>query len=156
MKRLPIVLASTTIFAVAGAALAGSHGGNPAVTARQSHMQLYQHNLIILGAMAKGDTEYSAEAAQAAADNIVALTKLSQAGYWPQGSDRDAIGNVTRASAALWQNYPDVIEKATAVTEAAANLASVASNGQEALGPAIGALGGACTACHKSYRLSDN
>lgn len=150
------LILTAAIAAIAAPVWAGGHGGNPAVTARQSHMQLYQHNLIILGNMAKGDVDYDADAAQAAANNIVALVNLSQAGYWPQGSDNGALGDVTRAKPDLWQNYPDVIEKAGAVKAAAEALAMAASNGQAALGPAVGALGGACTECHKSFRASSN
>lgn len=151
-----ILLTSAVIAATSGLAFAGSHGGNPAVKARQSHMQLYQHNLNIIGAMAKGEAEYDAEAATAAANNIVALTNMSQAGYWPEGSDTEALGEETRALPALWADFPKVMESAGAVKEAAANLASVAGTGQEALGPALGQLGGACTECHKAFRQSNN
>ena len=48
------IILSATIAATAGLVFAASHGGNPAVKARQSHMQLHVHNISILGAMAKG------------------------------------------------------------------------------------------------------
>lgn len=148
--RTPLI--ATLIAATCGtAALAGGHA-NSAVTARKAHMNLYQHNLTILGNMARGNTEYDAEAAGAAASNIVALTQLSQAGYWDQGTDAESIEG-TRASPDLWQNFPDVIEKAQAVSAAAVALEAAAGDGAEALGAAVGALGGACTACHRSYRL---
>jgi cytochrome c556 len=119
-------------------------------------MGLYNHNLGILGKMAKGETEYNADDAQAAANNILALTGMSHVGYWPAGSDNGALGDVTRAKPELWQNFPDVIEKAGAVRAAAEGLAAVAGNGQEGLGAAVGALGGACTECHKAYRTPAN
>ena len=156
MSKLPLILASIAAIGVAGAALAGSHGGNPAVKARQAHMSLYGHNLGVIGAMAKGEAEYNAEAAMAAANNIVSLVGMSQMSYWPAGSDNGALGDETRALPKIWEEFPSVMEKVGAVKAAADNLAAVAGNGQEALGPALGPLGGACTECHKAYRAPRN
>ena len=39
--------------------------------------------------------------------------------------------------------------------QAAASLQQVAATGQEALGPAVGQLGGACKACHDTYRAPE-
>ena len=142
-------LISTT---VAGVAIAGGHGGtNPAVKARQSHMQLYQHNLVVLGQMARGNVEYNADAANAAASNIVALTQLNQMSYWPPGTDSDTLTE-SNALPVLWESFPEVIEKATAVAEAAQALQAAAGNGVAEMGPALGALGQACTACHESFQ----
>ena len=72
------------------AVLAASHA-NPAaeaaVKARKAHMQLYAHNLGILGAMAKGEVDFDAEAAQSAAGNLVMLAGINEASYWVEGSD---------------------------------------------------------------------
>ena len=58
---MKIALASISLAAVVlGTAVsAGGHGGNPAVKARQAHMQLYGFNLGALGAMAKGCLLYT-------------------------------------------------------------------------------------------------
>ncbi len=146
LGSVAIVVAATTVYA---ASHAGPHAG--AITARKSHMQLYQHNLIILGGMARGNVDYDADAAKAAASNIAALTRMSQAGYWPQGSDAGSVEG-TRAMPALWENFPDVMAKAGAVAEAAAQLEATAGDGVEAIQAGVGQLGGACTACHKAYR----
>lgn len=154
LKR--IIAASALIAVTSGLAFAGGHGGNPAVKARKAHMSLYEHNLGVIGAMAKGDVEYNADAASAAANNILTLISVNQMSYWPQGTDNGALGEETRALPAIWEDFPKVMEKAGAVKAAAENLASVAGTGQEALGPAVGQLGGACTECHKSFRASQN
>lgn len=141
--------------AFATVAISGGHSDrNPAVVARQSHMELYQHNLIVLGSMARGNVDYNADAAQAAATNIVKLTTLNQMSYWPPGTDNESIDG-TRALPALWQNFPEVIAKATAVAEAALALEAAAGTGVEAMGAALGPLGQACTACHESFRQAD-
>lgn len=156
MNRLPIVLASVSALAVAGVAFAASHGGNPAVKARQSHMQLNSFNLGVLGAMAKGEVEYDAARAQGAANNLVALATMSQGGYWVPGTSNAELGDETRALPAIWEAGSKAGEIAGQLAEAAQNLAAVAGNGQEALGPALGPVGQACGACHEDYRQSNN
>ena len=136
---------------IATASFAGGHGGNPAVDARQAHMKLYGFNLGILGGMARGNAEYDAEMASAAAANMAALVKLNQSAYWPMGSDNASIEG-TRALPALWENFGDVMKISGDFVAAAENLAAVAGNGLEALQGAIGPVGGACGACHKAYR----
>ena len=150
------IITSAVIVATAGLAFAGGHGGNPAVTARKAHMQLYAHNLGILGAMAKGEVEYNAEAAAAAANNLASLSTLNQASYWVPGTSNAELGEETRALPAIWEAGSNAAAIGGQMAEAAAALAAVAGNGQEALGPALGPVGGACGACHKDYRQSNN
>ena len=154
MIRLPIILASAAAISVATLAFAGGHSGNPAVKARKSHMQLYAHNLGILGAMAKGETEYSAEAATGAANNLVALTSMSQMSYWPAGTSSDDLPDESRALPAIWEDggSAKAIEIGTAMNAAAVELAAVAGNGQEAIGPALGPVGRQCGACHEAFQ----
>ena len=158
MIRLPVIFASAVAITVAGIAVAGGHGGNPAVKARKSHMQLYAHNLGILGAMAKGEAEYNADAASAAAGNLAALTQMNQMSYWPAGTSSEDLGDETRALPAIWDDggFAKAIEISTALASAATNLASVAGNGQEALGPALGPVGKECGACHKAFQQPRN
>lgn len=149
---------AAVLAATAGIALAGGHGGNPAVKARKAHMQLYAFNLGVLGAMAKGETEYNADAAKAAADNLATMTGLSHRNYWPQGSSTDDLGEETRALPALWEEggFAKAGEIGGALNEAAVNLAAVAGDGQEAIGPALGAVGQQCGACHKAFQQPRN
>ena len=114
-------------------------------------MKLNGHNVFYLLGMAGGRTEYDAAAAQTAADNAVLLAQISQSRYWPPGSDSDAVEG-TNALPALWENFPDVIEKLNAVTAAALELQAVAGTGLEPMGAAATALNNACNACHKAYR----
>lgn len=122
-----------------------------AVKARQGQMQLYAHNLGVLGAMAKGDVAYDAAAAQAAADNLVAVSGLNAMTMWPQGSDNESIEG-SRAKAEIWSNFPDVAAKGAALSEAAVAMAAGAGTDLASLQAAMGPLGGACGACHKAYR----
>ena len=149
-------LAAATV-AVVTTATAGGHGGNPAVKARKAHMQLYAHNLGILGAMAKGEVEYNADAAMAAASNMQTLSaSINQMSYWAPGTSNAELGEETTALPAIWESGSNAQAIGMKLAEASANLAAVAGDGQEALGPALGPVGGACGECHKAYRQSDN
>ncbi len=152
-------LAFTAAFgalAVAGTAIADSHAGlPPAVKARQAHMQLYAHNLGILGGMARGNAEYSAEAASAAASNLAALSQLDQMTYWAPGTDSDTVEG-SKALPALWENIPDAVSKGQALATAAVALSETAGNGLEAVQAGLGPVGRACGSCHEAYQLSDN
>lgn len=151
MTRLPLVLAISAAVALPAFAVAQDRAMQTAIEARQGIFQNYQLMLMQLGGMARGTIAYDADTAQAAADNLVALTELNAQFSWPAGSDNASVEG-TRARPEIWSNFDDVVTKAVALNEAAVALAAVASTGQEAIGPALGPVGAACTACHDSYR----
>jgi cytochrome c556 len=122
--------------------------------ARQGQFRLLALNLGVLGGMARGTVPYDAAAAQAAADNLVAISSLDQGAMWPEGSDSMSIEG-TRAMPSIWEDNADFLEKWGAVASGAQAVAAVASNGQEAIGPALGPLGGSCKACHEAHRTPD-
>lgn len=156
--RIPLGIAAIlSITGLVGSVVAESHADpalSAAVKARQAQMTLYAFNLGQLGAMARGNAPYDAEAATAAATNLQALTSLNASAIWPQGSDSEAMEG-TRALPALWQNFPDVMEQAAALNAAADAMVEAAGTDLAALQGAMGALGGACGACHKAYREPD-
>lgn len=153
--KLILSLALAAVVATTTSVVAGGHGGNPAVTARKAHMNLYQHNLAILGNMARGNAEYDAAAAQAAADNLVVLTTMSQAGYWVPGTTNAELGDETRTLPAIFGADSTARAIGGDLAAASAALAAVASDGLDAIGPALGPVGGACTACHRPYRARE-
>ena len=144
-----LVAASTTVLATS--ALADGHIDG-AIKARKAVMTLYGASLGPLGSMAKGETDYDAEAAQAFANNLVAAVSIDQRAMWPQGSDNAAMGDKTRALPEIWTTYPAVEEKSQALKDAAAGLASAAGSGLEALQGAIGPVGKSCGGCHETFR----
>lgn len=145
-----ICLSAAICGLTAGAAAAQSHGFQ--IKAREGLMATAALNLGVLGSMAKGEAPYDATAAQDAADNLVAVSMVKQnMVLWPEGSDNGA-DPVTRAAPEIWSDFSGFQQKWTDFGTAAAGLQTVAANGQEALGPAMGPLGAACGACHKAYR----
>jgi len=155
---MKFALASVSLAAVVlgTAVYAGGHGGNPAVKARQAHMQLYGFNLGALGAMAKGEVEYDAEAAKALAGNFAALAAFDQTAYWTPGTSNAELGKETRALPKIWEEGSTAGQINQELAVAAAQLAAVAGDGQAALGAALGAAGKSCGDCHKAYRAPAN
>ncbi len=152
------ILASVSLAAlVLGTTVwAGGHGGNPAVKARQAHMQLYSFNLGALGAMAKGDVEYDAEAAMAAASNIAALAAFNQAAYWLPGTSNAELGKETRALPKIWEAGSTAGQINEELATASAQLAAVAGDGKAEMAAGLGGVGKACGDCHKAYRAPAN
>jgi cytochrome c556 len=148
----PIFTTALAALAVVAAVSAPAFANEAAIKARQSLMQIYAFNLGQLGAMAKGEAEYNAEAAKGAADNLVAASSMYQGALWPQGSDNVSMPGKTAALPALWATYPAVIENAKALSAAAAAMAAVAGTDLAGLQGAMGAVGGACSGCHKTLR----
>ena len=143
----PIIAA----FALLSGALADGHDGDPAVNARQAHMKLYSFNLDVIGAMVKGEVDYNADAAQAAADNLMALAAMNQSAYWVPGTWTVELDG-TKAKPEIWDEGSRFEELGDQLIEAADQLAAVAVDGQDALRGAIRGVGGACSACHRNYR----
>ncbi|WP_425102100.1 c-type cytochrome [Tropicibacter sp. S64] len=122
--------------------------------ARQGQFNILALNLGVLGGMAKGSIPYDAEGAKAAADSIVGVTMVHQATLFPMDTDTMSVDG-TRAEPAIWENFGDFEAKWAALGEAAAEAQSTVAGGQEAVGPALGKLGGACKACHDTYRAPE-
>lgn len=124
-----------------------------AIKARQAQMQMYAFNLGLLGGMAKGEIDYNADAAKAAASNLASLAKLDQSRMWPKGSDLETLGKDKTASlAVLWSAESTGREKGMAMATAAMAMETAAGDGLDALRGAIGPLGKSCGGCHELYR----
>ncbi|SDN29349.1 Cytochrome c556 [Lutimaribacter pacificus] len=158
MKQSFTILAGAVVaVAMAGTVIAQSDGDKAAEAAqdaREAQMDLYAFNLGLLGDMAKGAVPYDAAAAQAAAENLAALSALDQSRLWPEGSGEMSIE--TRAKVDIWDDMDDFTAKADDLMKAAAAMAEVAGTGLEAVQGQMGALGGACGACHKAYRAPES
>lgn len=122
------------------------------VKARKAEMTLRAFNLGQLGAMAKGEVEYNADAAKAAAQNLKVLSSLNGMAMWPKGSDNVAMGDKTNALPALWENFPKAIEATKALSAAVDVMADAAGKDLASLQGAMGAVGKACGSCHTQFR----
>jgi len=124
-----------------------------AIKGRQAMFQTYGFNMGILGAMAKEKMEYDADLAKESASNLLAAANFGQSAMWPAGSDNENPANArTRALPAIWNEYPDVVEKSEALKTASVVLAAQAGEGLDALEGAINDVGASCKGCHDDYR----
>ena len=159
MKRiLAAGLVTLGMFAVTTTAYSGGHAKlEKPIKARQAAMTLYSFNIGILAAMVKGEAEYDAKAAEAAAKDLLSAASLENgAAMWPQGSDSEAFPGVTRAKKEIWTTYPAVVEKSKAMKEAATAMVAAAGGGLDSLKGALGPVGGACKGCHDDFRAPKN
>lgn len=153
LRNIALAATATAIIG-AGAAVAQDNFRFP-LKARQGQMATLAVNLGILGGMAKGEMDYNAELAQTAADNIVAISSLNLMPLLPQGSDSDSIEG-TRAKPSVWTDNADFLSEWENLGKQAIAMQEVASNGADAIGPAMGGLGKACQTCHESHQVPRN
>lgn len=156
MKYTLGLICSLVIAGSVGMSAANAEGKfDNAIKARKALMSLYAWNLGQLGAMAKGDVDYNPEAAVTAAENIRIIATMNNGAAWPQGSDSTALPGQTRAKVEAWTTYPESAELNKSLAAAATAMTEVAGTGLESVQANIGAIGGACTACHKKFRETE-
>ncbi|HKK97187.1 MAG TPA: cytochrome c [Marivita sp.] len=153
MKHVKTMVALAAM--VSGTAVYAQDDFSGQLKARQGQFRIMAINLGILGSMAKGEMEYSAKAAQNAADSLVAVSMVHQPPLWPEGSDGMAIDG-TRAEASIWDENEDFLSKWADFGTAAQAMQASAGDGQDALGPLMGQVGGTCKACHDNHRAPAN
>ena len=152
----PLLLATIAAASMtAGTAVFAQDDFEGQLKARQGQFQIIALNLGILGNMARGQLDYDADAAQAAADTLVAVSQIQQAPMWPEGSDNSALDN-TRAQPTIWADLDDFQSKWAAFGEGALTIQAAAGDGAGALGPALGPIGGSCKACHDAHRAPED
>ncbi|MCV6825429.1 MULTISPECIES: c-type cytochrome [Halocynthiibacter] len=157
--KLTLLAGAVALGTLGSAAIGDSHDEKAllaAVEARQAVMKLYAFNVGQLAAMAKGEVEYDADAATAAASNLAALSALDQSKLWPPGSDTEALGDKTAALPAIWQADSMAMKHGMDLANASAALAESAGDGLDAMRAAFGEAGKTCNACHKDYRQRRN
>lgn len=143
MKTLKMILAAATVTTLGTAA--ALHAEDDPIKVRQEAMKAIGMHMKVLSDMAKGTTEFDADAANAALAGIAVTS-----GTIPAVFEANAVDPESDASDAIWENWDDFVTKAEAL-ETASSGASVDS--PETLGAAVGAVGGTCGACHKAYKL---
>ena len=137
---------ATLVIALALGATVGiaSDATDPTVRARQTLMGTLGMNAKVLGDMAGGKTAFDAAAAAAAKQALIAASSEIPATFEMQASDP-----ATKAKPEIWSNFADFTAKAQ-VLNAAATALDPAS--LETVQAGMGAIGGACADCHKTWR----
>lgn len=141
---------------VATASVAGSHAAsssNAAVAARHAEMQMIGYHIGILAAVAKGEMEYDSAMVDAAAKNLQTLAAMDKSTMWIAGTEQGAVDG-SRAKAEIWSDPDGFAAKFTDLETASAAMIGAAD--AAAVGAGLGPIGGACKACHETYRGPKN
>ena len=158
MRNLKAAIAALTVtMAVFVSGTTFSADVEDIIEARQSFMRVYAFNLGIVGAMAKGKTEYNQELASSAAQNLVALSKMENSAMWPEGSSKAAEGlsDKTDALEEMWTTWPEVKNRHEEAAKAIEAFAMLAAKDLESLRGGMKDLGAGCKGCHKDFRAKD-
>ena len=154
MKRL-IAGAAAVVALAAGVALAQDAPFGMEIKARQGLMAYRAVNIGVLAGMAKGEMEYDAAKAKAAADALVYSGTVDQSMLWPPGSGNS--GNpASTAAESIWADGSNIGELSGNYAAAADAMAAAAGTDLASLQGAMEALGGSCGACHKAHRVPAN
>jgi cytochrome c556 len=131
------------LMSVAGIVIAAD-ATNPAVKSRQEAMDSNGMNAKILGDMAGGKADFdAAKAAEAAA--AIAATAATVPDLF-RANEEDP---KSKAKPEIWASYSDFETKAGDLMKAAQ---SMDTSTVEGVAAGMGAVGGACGACHKAYK----
>lgn len=118
---------------------------NPDVIARKELMKGMGMATKTLGGMASGEIAFDAAAAEAAKSVLAVYSGEIGAKFTANAEDP-----ASEAKPEIWANWDDFLVKAKGLGDAAAAM-DVAS--AESIGAGMGAIGGACKACHSDYRV---
>ena len=119
-----------------------------AVRYRQSGMTMMGTHFGRVAAMASGRVPFDAKSVADNAELATILSKLPFAGF-VEGSDKGD----TRALPKIWAEQDRFRAAAAKMQEEMVKLNAAAKSGNvDAIKTAVGATGGACKACHDSYR----
>ena len=129
-----------------GIALADNAATDPDVKARQALMDANGGAMKVLGEMAGGKVAFDATAAAAAKATLVA-----DAAAVPEKWKVNAVDAGSHSKPDIWTAWDDFTAKAGDFGKAAAALDTSSLDGVNA---GLGAIGGACKACHTAYKAS--
>lgn len=146
--RLATKALATTLTLFAGIAFAEVEATDPLVIAQKNLMKSFGGAAKALGGMASGEVAFDATAAEAAKATLVTGSADIHVKFEKAGSDP-----ASEAKPEIWTSWDDFVAKATALNTAATALDATSADGIKA---GMGAVGGACKACHTTYRVATN
>ncbi|WP_226581038.1 c-type cytochrome [Acuticoccus sediminis] len=130
---------------------ANAQDGSPQAE-RQEIMKSVGDAMGVLGGMAKGERPYDAAAATQSLDVFIAKVPPFLE-LFPEGTET---GHETRALPAIWENKADFDEKGEKLVAVAEASKGPAGESLDGLRSVMRDVGGACQACHETYRRPKN
>lgn len=149
---VPAAILAGLALATPAAAQSAEDGINAALKSRQGFYNMLAANMGTLAGIAKGDIPYDEAVARHAAEGLQTLGQYDVTMHFPDGTSRDDLGaDRTAARPEIFANREDFAAKLAGLREATTG-APDAVGDQAAVGALVGKIGGACKACHDSYR----
>jgi cytochrome c556 len=142
-----IVIIGSAIALTAGPVFSVSADSEETIKYRQSVMKSVGGHMGGAVAIIKGKVPYKEDLVA----HVAGLDGM--ASILPNAFKQKTEGGETRAKPEIWQDAADFQQKIKDLQAATADfLAAAKSGGPEAAGAKLGAVGDACSACHKKYR----
>lgn len=149
MHRALLVFASTLLAGIVAIAWAQDLKPDRAIKFRQGIMQAQGWNAGMMGAMVKGEKPYNKDEFLTRATYLDQLVQMAWEGFIP-GSDQ---GAPTKAKPEIWKEPAKFKQYQTEVQAATPKLVAAAKTGDmNAIKPAFGDVGKACSNCHDDFR----
>ena len=142
-----IMTIGSAIALTAGTAIAANADDKDFIKYRQAAMKAHGGHISAAVAIIKGRVPYKDDLVSHATGLNDSAKILSNA------FKQKTTGGKTRAKSNIWEDTDDFQQKIKDFQVATADfLAAAKSGGPEAAGAKLGAVGDACTACHKKFR----
>ncbi len=134
-----------------GAGTPPSEPAPPAIEERQANFKALGKAFKAIRTQLEGDSPDMAAITSAAGDLNTAALKVE--GYFPEGTSVDD-GFDTEALASIWEKPEDFAAAHKMLTDATAEMVTIAEGGDAAaVGAQVGAVGKSCKNCHDNFRL---
>ena len=143
MKKLALTCLTASLLFGTGMVLADA---DASIEYRQSVFKVVKWHMDSLGAMARGDAEFDADAALHHSRQVHALSFMAKEGFGEGTQGGDAKPEIW----ANWDQFSGGMEKFQEVS--GAMVAAAEEGTLQALRPAVGQMGQTCRTCHDNFR----
>lgn len=133
------------LFGLGGTALAHADVTNETVKERMELMGTIRSNFAVIGGMMQGKVDFDAAKAGEAQAALAAAAAMI-----PEKFEAEEMDPESESSPAIWENWDEFTGMAANLEQAALALET---DSVDSLKAGFGAIGGACGACHKAYRV---
>lgn len=146
-----LTLGAMTVLVAAPAVTRAASSPENVVKYRQTVMKAIGAHMGGIGAVLKGEVDYGPKHIEEHAEAINGMAQILADAF---REDVGTSGGETAAKQEIWSDWNDFVAKAKGLEEAAGNLGDLAEGGDmAAIGDGVKALGGACGACHNTFRV---
>ena len=149
MKTIKTLVIASTLLASTSVLAHTFNEADKAIKYRQAAFTMIAGNVIEMGDMVKGKTDWSDVIFTKRANQLSQLSLMPLDAFYVEGSDKGK----TNALPKVWTNFPDFEARLAQFQEDTAALASISDSGDKAaIRKAFGKAVKNCKACHSDYK----